>query len=1377
MTRPIIVLDPGHGGFQTAGGSSPNNAHGPNGLQEKDLTLDLARRAAGLLATDMDVVLTRSGDSNLGLSERARIARDRQADIFLSIHLNGFTDPSVDGTELWTARSPSRASQGLARLVLEQLLAVTGVKDRGVREKNFGVLLASRHAPNTAASLAEIAFLSNPAQARRLEDDGYRQRLAAALAAGVRRALEPAAAQGLALDADSLLSEDALKKAVDHNEKVLKGKIPKVGAEVIAQAQSFLGVGLIMPYKNGPGWRDILRELSLGVAAWQKRQLLTVDGHLTLDTVKAMKAHGLKPTPEERAQRDREEHKAIRDEEERLRQRVRQSPGAAATRQAIVDLARSQVGKVFSSDRGDGAKYGWERIARYYEQAYGSPDAYFQGQRDASGNPNPGSRLADIKAANKFLGDSRAPAVQAAKIAEAEKKKGGPLSDAEKEKIRKEHKHVENWSWCAIFAIWAVRAITGRGVWTAKGPQGLGAGVTNDPMLRSARRGDMLHIKNSPQNHHVVLAQEVPADATASTTITTVEGNLDAQEIVYSTRWKVSDIDLYYPAVPDGAPATGQDFDRDFAAEALVTLKSPAAQPRPAQPPAEARPVSGPTRVVYEGQPFTSSNDATLFRCTPTPVAVAPATLLPAATTDPDPAIREALAAAGLSAAQIGQFEREGGLPPLRPFAEVFGGPALGEVMSRLRYTPDRFLSPPHTFKNEAEMRRALGVTHAPEILPARLLLAIPGHFRELARRAPDEREAHALECFGWLLMESVASRVAIATRKRWWLPTPPPFVSPFASTLPQLSRQVHQMVMSSMLIDTTLSLQDYLARFNTWSRGPAGHQWRLETGRDTSGGGPGRPFYRQAVPAQPDSCVQGQTNPPNIPAPVDISAQKRQIQTAWDTWVREVETRTGAGTEATTTTLRTCNDERVTGLRLISSASLGGLELTGQFPRLAPPAGGSRAGIHTNMGFLTALRCTFEHLMRTIYQLGWGDLLFQTAGSGCFRGNKVQGDLARRAAAARRISNHGFGIAVDLMVLENPQGQRTSTIDPRIVAIFEAFHFRWGRCFAAPSDPDPHHFEYCGSGCAPATGGGQSLEALAASIGGLGPLALEDPMAQPAPAPRRPIPPTCIPARPTDAKPGSALMTDWMDMDQKTREPLILAELEKGNIPGFLRRLKQVVVGFTEPDGTRHSAAFWVMPDYLAVGNDDDWVRVPLMAKTAQKIADKYCMLLPTAKMVESIFQKADIQLVAKTRWPVESTTKAYKEHNETIQDELDKKHPYSRGRLIAGHKKDVVITDRSWENRDGVPFYGFYDGNKQPIQARKGALGQATLGHTKERNPNHVDYSHGVRLVANQAQVDGQPMSMEKLLKDSVLFQLVYADEIKGKKQPMQNPPRLPF
>ena len=182
---PIVVLDPGHGGGAKVGGSSPNHATGPNGLLEKNVTLDVAQRAASALTGQARVILTRTADTNLSLADRAAVARANQADVFLSIHFNGFHDPVVDGTEAWVARAAGHESVDFAQDVLRRLVAVTQRADRGARRADLGVLLPARLAPNTTACLAEVAFLTNPEQARRLEQGAYRQQLAEALATAV----------------------------------------------------------------------------------------------------------------------------------------------------------------------------------------------------------------------------------------------------------------------------------------------------------------------------------------------------------------------------------------------------------------------------------------------------------------------------------------------------------------------------------------------------------------------------------------------------------------------------------------------------------------------------------------------------------------------------------------------------------------------------------------------------------------------------------------------------------------------------------------------------------------------------------------------------------------------------------------------------------------------------------------------------------------------------------------------------------------------------------------------------------------------------------------------------------------------------------------
>jgi len=166
-----------------AGGSSPNHATGPNGLKEKDVALDIALRLGRMLQGGADVVLTRREDRNLSLSSRAQMARERHADVFLSLHLGG------DTGGIWISSQANAASRALGGRLLRGLSGLTGV--RQLYERNLGVLVPSRHDTATAACLAEIAPLHDRDQARLLQGEDYRNRIAAMLADALRDHLGP----------------------------------------------------------------------------------------------------------------------------------------------------------------------------------------------------------------------------------------------------------------------------------------------------------------------------------------------------------------------------------------------------------------------------------------------------------------------------------------------------------------------------------------------------------------------------------------------------------------------------------------------------------------------------------------------------------------------------------------------------------------------------------------------------------------------------------------------------------------------------------------------------------------------------------------------------------------------------------------------------------------------------------------------------------------------------------------------------------------------------------------------------------------------------------------------------------------------------------
>jgi N-acetylmuramoyl-L-alanine amidase len=200
-----VVLDPGHGGEQNLLGSSSNNAVGPTGTLEKALTLAVAVRLASRLERlGARVLLTRPADRDVNVSaaNRAAVARQANANIFLSIHFNGFSDPTVQGTETLVRPVGSRRledvdprSRNLADAVQSSLVNALGHRDRGLVPGRWAVLSERLHHAETARCLAEVSFLTDPEEEARLVEPEYQDRIADALEQAVRthaRAVVPA---------------------------------------------------------------------------------------------------------------------------------------------------------------------------------------------------------------------------------------------------------------------------------------------------------------------------------------------------------------------------------------------------------------------------------------------------------------------------------------------------------------------------------------------------------------------------------------------------------------------------------------------------------------------------------------------------------------------------------------------------------------------------------------------------------------------------------------------------------------------------------------------------------------------------------------------------------------------------------------------------------------------------------------------------------------------------------------------------------------------------------------------------------------------------------------------------------------------------------
>ncbi|HBT20369.1 MAG TPA: hypothetical protein DEA47_03235 [Peptococcaceae bacterium] len=188
----IIVIDPGHGSVKSGGLVDPG-AVGPSGLKEKDVVLIIAQRAGEILSSKgATVIYTRTDDTYMGLSQRAELANNYGADVFVSIHCNASLSTEVQGTSTYYYVSLSMtqdkidARRKLAALVQEELVKELGRKNLGLKEGNFLVLRNT----TMPSILVETAFISNPTEERLLADPSFCRRAGEAIARGIIRYFE-----------------------------------------------------------------------------------------------------------------------------------------------------------------------------------------------------------------------------------------------------------------------------------------------------------------------------------------------------------------------------------------------------------------------------------------------------------------------------------------------------------------------------------------------------------------------------------------------------------------------------------------------------------------------------------------------------------------------------------------------------------------------------------------------------------------------------------------------------------------------------------------------------------------------------------------------------------------------------------------------------------------------------------------------------------------------------------------------------------------------------------------------------------------------------------------------------------------------------------
>ena len=234
-------------------------------------------------------------------------------------------------------------------------------------------------------------------------------------------------------------------------------------------------------------------------------------------------------------------------------------------------------------------------------------------------------------------------------------------------------------------------------------------------------------------------------------------------------------------------------------------------------------------------------------------------------------------------------------------------------------------------------------------------------------------------------------------------------------------------------------------------------------------------------------------------------------------------------------------------------------------------------------------------------------------------------------------------------------------------------------------------------------------------------------------------------------------------NMNLTDRENTIFDAVLHGNVPDFLRTLVPVQDSMWNGSTYNH-VLYYVLPDYLAIGDNSNYYLCPMTPILAQKLADTLHCILPTRKMVNRIWATAPLHLNPQTIPPSpQMTTVPVMAHHDSIV--WSQRQPllvsYPLGTLTGGDKKDVILSNEiyAYPPPDRVVIYGWHYTNGTPIQPMY-------AGHES----TYADYSHGIRLVQNLVWVDGTPATATSILTSASLNGLL-SDE------GTIDPPRYPI
>ena len=237
--------------------------------------------------------------------------------------------------------------------------------------------------------------------------------------------------------------------------------------------------------------------------------------------------------------------------------------------------------------------------------------------------------------------------------------------------------------------------------------------------------------------------------------------------------------------------------------------------------------------------------------------------------------------------------------------------------------------------------------------------------------------------------------------------------------------------------------------------------------------------------------------------------------------------------------------------------------------------------------------------------------------------------------------------------------------------------------------------------------------------------------------------------------------------------EDLIAQTILEGNVPTPMKHFRKIVFRTPAVDSVeilkkRHTIEMWVLPDYLTIGTDESFVRIPMGPLAAQRIADSLNCILPTTYLVDRIAEVAEGHLDIFPFRPLDNRNSqpiVFQDSHNAIQA-LYKAKGYKFGQFISGLKKDVVLTYKiltqpGWESYEAIYGWHHPDGRaQQPLFIRHGNF--------------YVDYSHGIRLIYRTIKVDGKEMDAREILESPQLYRLLSDEPMYLKKASYEGLPR---